>query len=246
MVQQGAARRVPLSRDQVVRAAVALADASGIESLTMRALARELEVAPMALYKHVGNKEELVDGMIDVVFSEVQFPSTGMDWKTAMWQRAMSMRDALLRHRWAIGWMESRRRPGPANLQHHNAVMQSLREGGFSFRMAIHAYNAMDSYIYGSLLQQKSLPFETPEESAEMVAEIMAPPSLTEEYPYLAEVVAELAKRGFDYTEEFESGLDLILSGIERLRQQEAASTAERVTHVLPRSETRSRPGAHH
>jgi AcrR family transcriptional regulator len=223
MAQQRATRRRPLSRDKVVAVAVALADRGGIESVSMRALARKSRVVPMALYKHVANKEDLLDGMIDVVFGEVDFPINRADWRTAMRQRAMSMRDALLRHRWAIGLMESRTRPGPANLRHHNLVMLCLREAGFPFRTAIHAYYAMDSYIYGSLLQQKYLPFETPEESAEVVAEMMAPPSLAEEYPYLAEVVVELAKRGFDYKEEFESGLNLVLDGIARLRQQDAA-----------------------
>jgi hypothetical protein len=103
--------------------------------------------------------------------------------------------------------------------------MQCLREADFPFWTAIRAYNAMDSYIYGSLLRQQNVPFETPEEAVEMAAEVMAPPSLAEEYPYLAEVVAELAKSGFDFGEEFESGLDLVLDGIERLIRQGAAST---------------------
>ena len=224
MAQQGAKRRRPLSRDKVVAVAVALADKGGLESVSMRALARKSRVVPMALYKHVANKEDLLDAMVDVVFGEVDFP-TGADWRTAMRQRAVSMRDALLRHRWAIGLMESRTRPGPANLRHHNLVMLILREADFPFWTAIRAYNAMDSYIYGSLLQQQNLPFETPEEAVEMAAEIIAPPSLAEEYPYLAEVVVELAKRGFDFGEEFESGLNLVLDGIERLRQEEAMTT---------------------
>jgi AcrR family transcriptional regulator len=214
-----------LSTDKVVAIAVALADKGGIESVSMRALARKSRVVPMALYKHVANKEDLLDGMVDVVFGEVEFPFNGADWRTGMRQRAMSMRDALLRHRWAIGLMESRTRPGPANLRHHNLVMQCLREADFPFWTAIRAYNAMDSYIYGSLLRQQNVPFETPEEAVEMAAEVMAPPSLAEEYPYLAEVVAELAKSGFDFGEEFESGLDLVLDGIERLIRQGAAST---------------------
>ena len=225
MAQQGTKRRRPLSRDKVVAVAVALADKAGLESVSMRALARKSRVVPMALYKHVANKEDLLDGMVDVVFGEVDFPPTGADWRTAMRQRAMSMRHALLRHRWAIGLMESRTKPGPANLRHHNLVIQCLREADFPFWTAIRAYNAMDSYIYGSLLQQQNLPFETPEEAVEMAADIMAPPSLAEEYPDLAEVVAELAKRGFDFGEEFESGLDLVLDGIERLRQKEAMTT---------------------
>jgi AcrR family transcriptional regulator len=188
----------------------------------MRTLAQELGVVPMALYKHVANKEELLDGMVDIVFGEVEFPSSGADWKTAMRQRGISMRQALSRHRWAIGLMESRMRPGPANLRHHNAVMACLREAGFSFKTAVHAYSALDSYIYGFALQEKSLPFETPEESGE-VAETklrMLPPAVAEEYPYLVEVVVELGKSGHNYAVEFEVGLDLLLDGIEKLRQE--------------------------
>jgi len=217
-------RAAPLSRDGIVAAAVALAD-EGIGPPSMRTLAGALGVAPMALYRHVTNKDDLLDGMIDVVFDEVDLPLDGADWGTTMRQRGISMRDALLRHRWAVGLMESRTKPGPANLRHHNMVMRCLREAGFSFWTAIRAYNAMDSYIYGSLLQQKNLPFETGDEAAEMAADVMASPSLADEYPYLAEVVVELTERGFNFGEEFESGLDLILDGIERLRRQEAAST---------------------
>jgi tetracycline repressor-like protein len=140
-----------------------------------------------------------------------------------MRQRAISTRQVLSRHSWAIGLMESRTRPGPANLRHHNSVMACLREAGFSFRMAVHAYNALDSYTYGFALQEKTLPFETPEESAD-VAEAMLTPSLAGEYPYLVEVVLELGKSGFNYTEEFQFALDVILDGIERLRLQESTS----------------------
>jgi len=215
MARRGTARRLPLSRDAVVRRAVTLGDTAGIKSVSMRRLGEQLGVVPMALYKHVANKEELLDGMIDLVFSEVEFPSSGTHWKTAMRQRARSMREALLRHRWAIGLMESRTKPGPANLEHHNAVLACLRENGFSFRMALHAYSAMDSYIYGSLLQQQNLPFETPQESGELV-EVMLPAAHSDEYPYLVEVVSELAKRGYDHRKEFEFGLGLVLDAIQR------------------------------
>jgi len=220
--RQQAPRRVRLNRDRVLRAAVTLADHAGIEALTMRTLAQELGVVPMAPYKHVANKEDLLDGMVDIVFGEVEFPSSGADWKAAMRQRAISMREALSRHRWAIGLMESRMQPGPANLRHHNAVMKCLREAGFSFQTAVHAYSALDSYIYGFALQEKTLPFQTPEESAQ-VAETklaMQPPSIAEEYPYLVEVVVELGKSGYDYAVEFEVGLDLLLDGIEKLRPE--------------------------
>lgn len=198
-----------------MRAAVALADADGIQSVTMRRLAEELGVVPMALYKHVANKDELVDGMIDLVYSEVEVPSRGTHWKTAMRQRARSMREALLRHRWAIGLMDFRTTPGPANLHHHNAVLERLREAGFSIRMALQAYGAVNSYIYGFLLQQQSLPFETPGEFAQ-VAEAALPPQPENEYPYLAEVVSYVGKRGFDYGKEFEFGLTLVLDAIQR------------------------------
>jgi AcrR family transcriptional regulator len=213
-------RRARLSRDRVISAAVALADRGGIESLSMRNLAQQLGVVPMAPYKHVASKEELLDGMVDVVFGEVGFPA-GAAWRTAMRERAISMREALLRHRWAIGLMESGT-PGPANLRHHNAVMRCLRdEAHLPFRMAVHAYSVMDSYIYGFALQEKTLAIDIPAEAdrrLEKVAE--RHPSPAEEYPYLIEVVVELGKSGYDYTEEFEFGLDLLLDGIERICAQ--------------------------
>ena len=217
MAQQEAPRRGRLNRERVLRTAVTLAH-TGFEALTMRTLAQELGVVPMALYKHVANKEELLDGMVDIVFGEVEFPSSGIGWKAAMRQRAISMRQALTRHRWAIGLMESRMHPGPASLRHHNAVMACLREAGFSFKTAVHAYSAMDSYIYGFALQEQTIPFETPEDSADMATVTVG--ERGGEYPYLAEVVVELAKSGYDYAIEFEIGLDLLLDGIEKLRPE--------------------------
>jgi AcrR family transcriptional regulator len=212
------ANRVPLSKERIVRAAVALADAGGFESLSMRNLAEKLGAAPMALYRHVANKEDLLDGMIDIVFNEIDFPSGGADWKSAMRQRGISARQTLLRHRWAIGLMESRLSPGPASLEHHNSTMGCLREASFSFRSAVHAYSVLDSYTYGFALQEKTIPFETPEESAEMAVTTVGEMGVV--YPYLAEVVVELGKSGYDYAEGFEFGLDLILDGLERLRSE--------------------------
>ena len=140
MTNQKIATRKPLSRARVLQAAVALADEAGLEAFSMRGLAQELGVVPMALYKHVANKEELLDGMVDIVFGEIELPSEDLDWRSAMRRRAISTREALKRHSWAIGMMESRH-PGPANLRNHNAVMGCLREAGFSFEMAIHAYS---------------------------------------------------------------------------------------------------------
>ena len=140
----------------------------------MRKLGEALGVEAMSLYNHVANKDELLDGMVDLVFSEIDLPSDGADWKTAMRERAVSARQALSRHPWAIGLMESRTSPGPATLRHHDAVIGSLREAGFSIAMAAHAFSALDSYIYGFALQEASLPFNTAEETAEVAQTILS------------------------------------------------------------------------
>jgi AcrR family transcriptional regulator len=214
----GARRRTPLTRERVLQAAVRRADEGGIESLSMRKLGQELGVEAMALYHHFANKDDLVDSMVDLVFGEIELPPTGGDWRTAMRQRAIAVRDALQRHRWAIGLMESRRRPGPANLRHHDAVIGSLRAGGYDIAMAAHAYSLLDSYIYGFALTKMNLPFETSDDVAE-VAESMLEPFPADEYPYMVEILTDhVMKPGYDYGEEFEYGLDLILNGLERVR----------------------------
>ena len=211
----GAEARGRLSRERVLLAAIAHADTGGLEALTMRQLAEMLGVAPMALYRHVASKDDLVDAMVDVVFSEIGVPAGGGDWKSAMRKRAIGVRDALLRHRWAIGLMESRRRPGPANLRHHDAVIGRLRAAGFSVEMAAHAYSVLDSYIYGFALTKMSLPFDTSDEIAD-VARDMLEPFPANEYPNLVEFINEHAmKPGYDYGDEFEYGLELILDGLE-------------------------------
>jgi AcrR family transcriptional regulator len=208
--------RTPLSRERVLRAAIAFADAKGIESLSMRKLGQELGVEAMSLYKHVANKDDMLVGMVDVVFGEIDLPSDGVPWRTAMRQRAFSARAALSRHPWAIGLMESRMRPGPANLRHHDSVIGCMREAGFSIEMAIHAYSALDSYIYGFALQEKSLPFDTPDGVGE-VSEMMLAQFPADEYPYLAETVVEhITKSGWEYAHEFDFGLEMILDALER------------------------------
>jgi AcrR family transcriptional regulator len=218
MAKQKTATRKPLSRAVVLDAAVALADKAGLEAFSMRGLAQELGVVPMALYKHVANKDELLDGMVDTVFSEIELPSGELDWRFAMRNRAISTREALKRHTWAIGIMESRR-PGPANLRNHNAVMGCLREAGFPFELAIHAYSVQDAYIYGFVLQEKDLGFQTPGsagEAARRRAETVRNP---DDYPYLLEVVTKLPETGYDPATEFAWGLDLILDGLDKLRR---------------------------
>ena len=201
----------------MLQAAVARADEAGLDAFSMRGLALELDVVPMALYKHVANKEELLDGMVDIVFSEIELPSGDLDWRLAMRSRAISTREALRRHSWAIGMMESRQ-PGPANLRNHNAVMGCLREAGFSFAMAVHAYSVQDSYIYGFALQEKDLGFETRDSAGEAAQRRAATIGAVDDYPYLAEIVTKLPETGYDSAAEFAWGLDLILDALEEIR----------------------------
>jgi AcrR family transcriptional regulator len=187
----------------------------------MRKLAKELEVEAMSLYNHVAGKDDLVDGMVTLVFDEIEPPTTGIDWKTAMRRRALSTREALARHRWAIGLMEGRTGSGgPAGLRIRDAMLGCLRTAGFSVEMAVHAYSVQDAYIYGFALQEKSMPFESAEEFA-AVAErsVERIQGQLAEYPHLAEVVGgHVAKVGYDFAAEFMFGLDLILDGLDALR----------------------------
>jgi len=211
-------RRLPLTRERVLDAAMKLADQGGLEGLSMRKLGQALGVEAMALYYHFANKERVLDGIVDLVFSEIDLPSIGEDWKAAMRQRAISVRDALLRHRWAIGLMESRTNPGPANLRHHDAVIGNLRAAGFDMAMVATAYSLMDAYIYGFALTKMNLPFEDTSDIVEM-SENMLAPFAAGEYQNLADFITEHAMRpGYDFANEFEAGLDVVLDGLERVR----------------------------
>ena len=208
----------PLNRDRVLHAAVALADDVGIDSLSMRKLGDALGVEAMSLYNHVANKSDLVDGMIDVVFGEIELPRDEPDWREAMRRRAISARRVLGRHPWAIGRMESRTSPGPATLRHHDAVLGCLRGAGFSIELTAHAYSLLDSYIYGFALQEATLPFRSGEESAEVAQQIMGH-FTAGAYPHLTELAVEhVLKPEYDYGDEFEIVLHLILDALERAR----------------------------
>ncbi len=211
--------RKRLSSTRVLQAAVTLADEAGLEAFSMRRLAQELGVVPMALYKHVANKEELLDGMVDIVFGEIELPSGELDWRFAMRRRAISTREALKRHSWAIGMMESRH-PGPANLRNHNAVMGCLRKAGFSFQMAIHAYSVQDAYIYGFALQERDLAFKAPDSAGRAAQRRAETIGALENYPHLVEIATKLPGSGYDNAVEFAWGLDLILDGLEQLRRK--------------------------
>jgi AcrR family transcriptional regulator len=209
------ASRVPLTRERALATAVSLADAGGIGSLTMRRLAQELGIEAMSLYHHVANKDEILDGIVDMVFAEIELPSDGMAWTSAMRQRARSARAALRRHPWAIGIMDSRSSPGPATLRHHDAVIGSCRKAGFSVEMAAHAFSLLDSYIYGFVLQEVNLPFDDTSSKEQVVESIMLPFS-AEEYPYLVELTTDyIMQPGYSYGNEFEYGLGRILDSLE-------------------------------
>ena len=211
--------RAKLSRELVLQKALEIADTEGIQALSMRRLAQELGVEAMSLYHHFANKERLLDGMIDRVFTEMEVPSEGT-WTSRIHARAHSARAALVRHRWALGLTDSRVSPGPANLHHHNAVLECFRTSGFSVAAAAHAYSLLDSYVYGYTLQQLSLPFNTSEEAGPAAESIMAEVAAGD-YPYLIETAVEhVLKPGYDYKEEFEIGLRLVLEGIGKLRDE--------------------------
>jgi AcrR family transcriptional regulator len=182
----------------------------------MRKLGVELGVEAMSLYNHVANKADLLDGMIDIVFAEIDLPTSETDWRTAMRRRAVSARDVLSRHRWATGLMESRTTPGPATLRHHDTVLGILRGAGFSIELAARAYSALDSYIYGFALQEPSLPFDNGEDTAKVAQAIMSR-FASGEFPHLTEIAVEYVMQpGYDYGNEFAFGLELILDGLER------------------------------
>lgn len=220
---RGAWPPIPLSRERVLRQALALADNEGLDALSMRRLGKELDAGAMSLYHHVGNKEELLDGMVDLVFAEIHLPESRGDWQAEMRAEAASAREVLARHPWAISLMESRTTPGPANLRHREAVIASLRTAGFSVHMATHANWLLNSYVYGHALQEASLPFADASELADMTKGVFLPQLPPEEYPYMNETATELMTSGYDPAGEFAYGLDLILGALEQAR-----SSAER------------------
>jgi AcrR family transcriptional regulator len=219
MAQQVTTRaqdRAPLSRDRVLLGAMAVADAGGIGSLTIRSLAAQLGVKPMSVYHHVANKEEIIDGIVDLVFSEIELPSPDGDWRSELRRRAISARAVLRLHPWAIPLLQSRTNPGPATLRHHNAVIGALRAAGFSMEMVAHAYALMDSYVFGFALSEAALPINGPETVSEVADEMMHLFSPTD-YPHLLEFTVEhVLKPGYDFGAEFEFGLDLVLDGLQR------------------------------
>ncbi len=211
--------RPRLTRERVLQSAVALADQSGIESLSMRKLGEQLGVEAMSLYNHVTNKDDLIDAMVDRVFAEIDLAADERNWRAAMRRRAVSVRQVLKRHPWAVPLMQSRTNPGPSTLGHLNALIGLLRGADFSVVLTAHALSAVDAYVYGFAMQERALPFDTEERSTEVVEHILAAMP-TDEWPHLVEFSREhVLKPGYDYGQEFEWGLDLVLDGLERVRR---------------------------
>jgi len=208
--------RPRLSRERVLSAAVAIADRGGLPGLTIRSLAKELGAKPMSVYYYVASKDDLLDSLVDIVFDEIELPDPEGDWRQEMRRRAVSARARLKQHPWAIGLLESRTSPGPATLRHHEVVLACLRHAGFSLELTAHAYALIDSYVYGFALQEASLPFEGPDTVGAVAEPIMALMA-TGAYPTMVEMARSYYMQpGYDFGDEFEFGLDLILDGLER------------------------------
>jgi AcrR family transcriptional regulator len=214
-----AGKRRRLDRDRVLHGALQVADRGGIGALTIRSLADELGVKPMSVYHHVRNKDEILDGIVDIVFSRIELPTVGADWRAEVGRRARSAREVLRRHPWAIPLLESRRVPGPANLRHHDAVLGTLRAGGFSAAGTAHAYAFLDAFVYGHALQEASLPFEGPEGPAGIAPQVEDAMSLGGDFPHLTEMMTSYYLRpGYDFADEFEVGLAAVLDAMESWR----------------------------
>jgi AcrR family transcriptional regulator len=214
--------RTPLSRERVLRAAIGVADEGGVESVTMRSLGLRLGVEAMSLYNHVANKDDILDGMVDLVVSQIDMPSDRVDWREAMSRRATSAHDVFSRHPWASILIDSRESSGPERMRYFDWVIGTLRQAGFSLELAARAFSLLDSYIYGFGRQQFNVSAggdATPEEMAE--AFLRAVPA--GQYPYLTEVITDHAMQaGYDESADFQFGLDLILDGLQGLLDSSA------------------------
>ena len=211
-----AAPRVPLTKERVLQAALALADEGGIKALSMRKLAQELGVEAMSLYNHVANKGEILDGIVELVANEIDLAPDGADWKSAMRRRAISAHDVLSRHSWACSLWMSSRTFGPGRMRFADSVLRGFREGGFSEELTYHAFHALQSHVMGYTLYAASLSFEA-EELEELAARFLRE-FPADEYPDLAEHIRQHMEPKEAHQGTFEFGLDLILDGLERLR----------------------------
>jgi AcrR family transcriptional regulator len=213
--------RARLTRAGVLRSAMAVADARGAEALTIRAIAEHLGVTPMALYHHVANKEDILNGIVDLVFAEIELPPADADWRAALRRRTVSARAVLSRHPWATPLMESRPAPGPATVEHHDAVIATLRRAGFSLQMTAHAYSLLDSYLYGFTLTESARPVDdasAPELAAAIMAQLPAGA-----YPHFTDLMRYYVEHQQAFADQFEFGLDQILHVIDDLPREQSS-----------------------
>lgn len=216
------ARKDTLSRDRVMREAIALADQQGIQALSMRKLGQRLGVEAMSLYNHVEDKEDILDGMVDLIITEIDVGADDTDWQTAMRRRAHSVRQLFLRHPWALAVMESRRNPGAESMRYYDSVLGCLRKAGFTIALAAHAFAALDSFIYGFALQELKLPFKTPDQLKQLADSIMHSMQNMplQQFPHFTEMITQhVLKPGYSFGNEFDYGLNLVLDSLERARQ---------------------------
>lgn len=213
--------RLPLTRERVLRGGIALADRAGLESLTMRALGEALGVQAMSLYNHVKGKEDILDGMVDLVVAEIEVPSRSEPWRLAMRKRALSAHAVLLRHAWACGLLMSRVNVGPSTLRYVDATIGCLNGAGFPLPLADHVWNALDSYIYGFTLHKLNFPFEA-QEYARMAAGYL-PHLSSQQYPAMHALTTLVAAGRHDGLHDLDFGLELLFDGFERLLDIKAA-----------------------
>ena len=217
--------RAPLSRDRVLDAAMVVADAGGIGALTIRSLAQQLGVKPMSVYHYVANKDEIIDAIVDLVFSEIELPVVGGDWSIEMRRRAGSARRVLNRHSWATPLLQSRLHPGPFTLRHHNAFIGCLRAAGFSMELTAHAFALIDSYVFGFAMSEAALPINGRDSVADTAGSMMEQFFDPAAYPYLLEFTTEHVMRpDYDFGAEFEFGLSAILDALATSELQERSA----------------------
>ncbi|NNF10472.1 MAG: TetR family transcriptional regulator [Acidimicrobiia bacterium] len=209
--------REPVTEERILAAAVRLADAEGVDALSMRRLGRELGVEAMALYNHVANKDAILDGLVEVVLAEIETPAPDDEWKDAMRRRAASARAVFLSHPWAIGLLESRpQNSSPRRLGYYDAVLGALSRAGFDSRLAMRAFSAIDAYVYGSILQELALAFDDDASLQEVGADLME--QMASSYPHLTAATGDAMADGYDHAEEFMFGLELLIDAFERKR----------------------------
>lgn len=211
-------KRIPLTKPRILDAALALADAEGVDALSMRRLGQVMGVEAMSLYKHVADKDAILDGLVERVLEQIVVPSPDDEWKDAMRRRARSAREVFARHPWAVGLLESRAsNSSPRRLAYFDGILGALRRAGFSNTLAMRAFSTLDAYIYGYILQEHSLAFSDDDSLQEVGADLLR--QMADRYPHLTAVTQDAMAAGYDHAQEFAFGLDLILDAFERRRE---------------------------